>query len=123
MSRTGARIARERKTVQAMIGLYCREQHGSRNGLCPECTDLASYVRQRLVKCPFQENKTTCARCPVHCYRADMRARIKAVMRYAGPRMAYRHPILGLRHMIDGLHKGPPGVRRRGAGSHSPDQS
>jgi hypothetical protein len=113
MSHKGARMAREQKTVEAMIGIYCREQHRSNGVLCSECAVLASYVQKRLQNCPFQENKTTCARCPVHCYRPDMRARIKAVMRYAGPRMTYCHPILSLQHMIDGLRKPPP--RRRAA--------
>jgi hypothetical protein len=36
-----------------------------------------------------------------------MRERIRAVMRYAGPRMSYRHPILTLFHFWDG-HKKPP---------------
>jgi hypothetical protein len=29
------------------------------------------------------------------------------VMRYAGPRMLYRHPIMTLQHMIDGLRGEP----------------
>jgi hypothetical protein len=28
-------------------------------------------------------------------------------MRYAGPRMLFRHPIMTLRHMIDGRRKVP----------------
>jgi hypothetical protein len=28
-------------------------------------------------------------------------------MRYAGPRMLLRHPILAVRHIIDGLRKQP----------------
>jgi hypothetical protein len=35
-----------------------------------------------------------------------MRARIRAVMRYAGPRMLFRHPVLAFFHLLD---------RRRGA--------
>ncbi len=67
------RITRERKTVEAMIGIYCQDRHGTGNGLCPECEVLRDYARQRLQKCPFQEGKTTCAKCPVHCYKPDMR--------------------------------------------------
>jgi hypothetical protein len=29
-----------------------------------------------------------------------MRARIQTVMRYAGPRMLWRHPVLALRHFV-----------------------
>ena len=90
-----------------MIGLYCREEHGTDGGLCGECEALRDYARQRLLKCPFQQGKTTCAKCPVHCYKPDMRERIRAVMRYAGPRMLVRHPILALLHLLDGLRKSP----------------
>jgi len=34
-----------------------------------------------------------------------MRARIKEVMRYAGPRMLYRHPILAGAHYFSGEKK------------------
>ena len=102
-----ARLTRESKTVEAMIGLYCRGKHDNGPALCEECETLRDYARQRLEKCPFQEGKTTCAKCPIHCYKPDMRAQIRAVMRYAGPRMLYRHPVLTLRHMIDGLRSEP----------------
>lgn len=105
------RMTRERSTVEAMIALYCHQQHGSNNGLCTECETLRIYAGRRLQSCPFQEGKTTCAKCPVHCYKMDMRERIRAVMRYAGPRMLYRHPLMTVKHMVDGLRKEP--VRTR----------
>ena len=40
-------------------------------------------------------------KCPVHCYEAAMRERVRQVMRYAGPRMLLRHPILALLHLRD----------------------
>jgi hypothetical protein len=101
------RIAREGKTIAAMIRMYCRDQHHTLNDLCPDCQDLLAYARERLARCPYQEGKTTCARCPIHCYKPDMRERIRAVMRYAGPTMMYRHPILALYHLIDGRRKKP----------------
>ena len=76
--------------------------------------ELLAYARARLSRCPYQEGKTTCARCPVHCYRPAMRARIRRVMRYAGPRMLTRHPLLALRHLIDGLRKEPVRVKQTG---------
>ncbi len=101
------RMVREKRTVEAMIGLYCRGQHGAAHDLCAECAVLADYARLRLQKCPFQAGKTTCARCPVHCYRPEKRQQIRAVMRYAGPRMLLRHPVLALLHLLDGLRKSP----------------
>lgn len=108
------RIARERETVAAMIRLTCADLHGGGDALCGECEALAEYARERLAKCPFQDGKTTCAKCPVHCYRPEMRERIRAVMRYAGPRMLLRHPIMTLCHLWDGRRDAPTRpVRRR----------
>jgi hypothetical protein len=101
-----SRIRRENKTVKQMIELYCRENHSSK-GLCPQCSTLLEYAQQRLEKCPFQEGKTTCAQCPVHCYTLDMREQIRKIMRYSGPRMMYKHPIAAVWHMIDRRRKEP----------------
>jgi predicted amidophosphoribosyltransferase len=101
------RMDRESRTVEAMIAIYCWGHHGTRQHLCTECNELLPYARERLDRCPFQEGKTTCAQCPVHCYRPAMRDRIRAVMRYAGPRMLARHPILTLFHFIDGRRSEP----------------
>ena len=106
------RIKRESKTVKEMIALYCRKHHSS-NGLCPECLSLMEYAYQRLERCPFQEGKTTCAKCPVHCYNPIMRERIRAIMRYSGPRMLYRHPVNTLFHYIKGLKKEPSRLKKR----------
>jgi hypothetical protein len=101
------RIEREAHTLSAMFLLYCQKQHGSRIGLCSECQELQDYSLKRLEKCPFQQGKTTCAKCPIHCYKADMRARIKVVMRFSGPRMLLTHPFLTVQHYLDGLRKEP----------------
>jgi hypothetical protein len=115
MSNSHPRMTREATTVATMIGLYCQDQHGVGLGLCGECEELRAYALQRLQKCPFQEGKTTCAKCPVHCYKPEMRARIRSVMRYAGPRMLYTHPIMALKHVADGRRKAP--LRTQKAGS------
>ncbi len=47
------------------------------------------------------EEKTFCSNCTVHCYRPEMRERIRTVMRYAGPRMLFHHPVIAIRHMIE----------------------
>ena len=94
------RLRREWKTVTAMVRIYCRDQH--RGAICPDCQELMSYVNLRLTRCRFGEEKPTCAKCPVHCYQRDRREQIKAVMRYAGPRMILEHPWLSLCHMLDG---------------------
>ncbi len=88
-----------------MIGLYCRDLHGMESGLCSECRELAEHANEKLDYCPFQEDKPTCNKCPVHCYTSEMRKKVKEVMRYAGPRMIRRHPILAIQHIIDGWRK------------------
>jgi hypothetical protein len=80
--------------------------------LCSDCAALVEYAHRRLDRCPFQEKKTTCANCPVHCYKPEMRDKVRRVMRYAGPRMAYQHPLLALFHFFDGFRKNPPRLSR-----------
>jgi len=109
MSDDHPRLKREEKTIAAMMRLYCRDHHGSKNELCTECSELLEYARFRLNKCPYQEGKTTCAKCPIHCYKPVMREQVRAMMRYAGPRMLFRHPILTLYHFIDGRREEPVG--------------
>ena len=105
----GKRMAREARTVEVMIRRYCREKHHATGRLCEECHTLLEYSMKRLAHCPFQENKTTCGKCPVHCYKPDMREKIRKVMRYVGPRMILSNPILSLQHSFDGLRKKPLG--------------
>ena len=90
-----------------MVHIACEGRHGSQGELCDACSDLLRYAMTRLDKCPYQVDKPTCANCPIHCYRPAMRERTRSVMRYAGPRMVYRHPLLALAHVIDGLHRAP----------------
>ena len=100
------RITREKRTIEVMVKCYCKKKHKSKdNQLCPECTMLFEYAKMRLDKCPFQEKKSTCGKCLVHCYKPEMREKVKAVMRYSGPRMMLSHPGLTLHHAVDGLKK------------------
>jgi hypothetical protein len=94
------RSEHEIKTVKIMIGMYCRGHHGSRKTLCEECRNLFSYAEQRTLQCRFGEEKPACGRCPIHCYKPQMKEKIGRVMRFAGPRMIYCHPILAIRHLI-----------------------
>jgi hypothetical protein len=114
MSSISHRLNRERRTVQAMIRIYCRDHHGSRGKLCGECSDLWGYCQCRLDKCPFGAEKPTCVNCPIHCYQPALREQIRVVMRYAGPRMIWHHPILAVRHVLDSRREVSPDKARRG---------
>lgn len=111
------RLARELATIRAMVGIYCRDHHGmraaARGSLCPECKGLMDYATRRLDRCVFGDDKPTCANCKVHCYSATMRERVRIVMRYAGPRMLWRHPVLAIAHLVDGRHEAPALPRSR----------
>lgn len=92
---------REKEMVSLMIKLYCRKNHACKNRLCPECAQLNEYARMRSDKCPFMETKTFCSNCKVHCYKPEMREKIREVMRFSGPRMIFYHPVLALKHVIE----------------------
>lgn len=98
---------REKRMVSEMIALYCRDKHGHsrKDGLCPACAELDAYARMRSDRCPFMETKTFCSNCKVHCYKPEMRERIREVMRYAGPRMLLHHPVPAIRHMVETIRE------------------
>jgi hypothetical protein len=98
------KIIREKKTVEAMIQIFCHNKHDSYD-LCPNCSGLLEYANKHLDRCPFQERKPTCTKCLIHCYEPSMRTKIKSVMRYSGPRMLTKHPVLALHHIIHGFKK------------------
>lgn len=102
------RLVREHRILAAMVGLYCGREHTRGKPLCADCQGLVQFAEVRLRKCPHGERKPTCANCPIHCYRHDRREQVRAVMRIAGPRMLFRHPLLTLRHWLDGFRRVPP---------------
>ena len=103
------RFEREKKTLKAMIAMYCRDHHTPQDPLCTDCVALQDYALARLEKCRYGADKPKCAACTTHCYKPAMRDAVRAVMRYAGPRMVVKHPVLALGHTVDGLlHRPKP---------------
>jgi hypothetical protein len=102
------RLLREWRTMQAMVDIYCAG-HGHARGpaveRCAECQGFLDYAQRRLEKCPYGPAKPTCAKCPIHCYKPQPRERARDIMRYAGPRMMWRHPWLSLTHFTDKLRR------------------
>ncbi len=111
-ARRHPRLARELATLAAMFRIHCHDLHAEDDGLCEGCAALLAYATRRLDRCVFGDAKPTCAKCTVHCYSAAMREQVRAIMRYAGPRMLWRHPVLALRHTIDGRRPAPPLPKR-----------
>lgn len=110
MSRTRSPEAAERKrareaaVMHEMVALYCSGAHHTPRGeLCSECAALDAYAQKRIARCPFMETKTFCSQCRIHCYAPDMREKVREVMRYAGPRLLFRHPAMCLHHGLDTL--------------------
>lgn len=101
------RLRRERRTVRVMVSLYCRHHHRT-PALCSDCEELASYADRRLDLCPYGPEKPSCTNCPIHCYRPEPREKMREVMRFAGPRMLTRHPILAVMHLLDDRRTAPP---------------
>jgi hypothetical protein len=90
----------EARTVAVMIRIHCRAHHGATGELCSACSELLVYARCRISRCTFGDKKPVCSHCSVHCFAPEMRQRIQEVMRYAGPRMIWRHPFLAIRHLL-----------------------
>jgi hypothetical protein len=110
------RLHREFVTMQRMVEIYCADHHVAGGAMpCPECGRFLAYAEKRLEKCPYGPSKPTCARCPVHCYKPEPRALASQVMKYSGPRMAWKHPWLSLVHFLDKARRveHPMAMRRR----------
>ena len=88
------RIEKEKKTITLMIDIYCKRKHKHKDGLC-------EYAHKRLDFCKFGEEKSFCSKCPIHCYKKDMKAKVKDVMRFSGPRLIIYSPIQFLKHIFE----------------------
>lgn len=103
----GQRLAREWATLNAMVRIYCRDHHHPAGERCADCAGFLAYAQARLERCQFGGEKPACARCPVHCYQRDRREQARTIMRHAGPRMLWKHPLLSLHHWLDRFRPAP----------------
>ncbi|KEI07505.1 nitrous oxide-stimulated promoter family protein [Clostridium botulinum] len=95
------KIQKEKEIVELMIKIYCRKNHNSKEQLCNECRALKEYAHIRLSKCSFGENKSSCGKCSIHCYKKDMREKIKKVMKFSGPRLIVYSPLALIKHFFN----------------------
>ena len=95
---------KEKELIPVMIRKYCNGNHETKNGdICRECKELTDYALLRLEKCPFKKDKHFCSFCQIHCYKPEYRDKIKAVMKYSGPRMMTCNPIFAMSHVVQML--------------------
>lgn len=103
------RREREKRTISQMVAIYCAGNHDAATRtessfagepLCPACEALDDYCVARTERCRSMHRKTSCEKCGNHCYAPAEREQIRAVMRYAGPRMLRHHPVAAIRHLI-----------------------
>ena len=103
------RREREKRTISQMVAIYCAGNHEaasrtetsfSGEAMCPDCKAIDDYCVLRTERCCSMDRKTNCEECGNHCYAPAERERIRAVMRYAGPRMLWHHPAAALRHLL-----------------------
>ena len=95
-----SRIEKEKEIVELMIRLYCNKKHKCDCKLCDDCSELLYYAHKRLDYCKFGNNKTSCSKCKIHCYKKDMKEKIKAVMKFSGPRLIIYRPYEFIRHIF-----------------------
>ncbi len=82
--------------------MYCSAKHGTPKGqLCDDCRQVLDYAIKKIDYCVWGIKKPACDVCPVHCFKDDMRQKMIEIMRYAGPRMTWKHPILAFAHLFD----------------------
>ena len=97
------RIEKEKTTIKLMINLYCNKKHktkGHSEELCEECRELLEYANKRLSFCKFGENKSSCSKCKIHCYKKNMREKVKEIMKFSAPRLIIYDPIELIRHVF-----------------------
>ena len=94
-------LTKEKKTITLMINIYCKKKHKHKDGLCDECQELLKYAHKRLDFCKCGEEKSFCSKCPIHCYKKDMKAKVKDVMKFSGPRLIIYSPIQFFKHIFE----------------------
>ena len=90
------RTTRDRKILEAMGRIFCKAHHSGEKdpyGLCPSCRETVEATLVRTAVCPYG-HEGNCQDCDIHCQRGEAQERIREIMRYAAPRMVFRHPLM-----------------------------
>lgn len=96
------KVDRDRRTLEAIGRIYCGGNHvdaaKDSAGMCPECREAIEQTLARASSCPHG-HEGNCQDCKTQCQRGEAQERIRVIMRYAAPRMAFRHPIMTFEYL------------------------
>ena len=98
-------LAVELETIIAMTSIYCGDHHSQAE--CQSCAEFIEHAKQKLDRCVYGDKKPACKKCPIHCYKPDKREQARIIMRYSGPKMLFKHPLLAIKHLIKATKKFP----------------
>lgn len=102
------RLRKEAETIRVMTGEYCAHFHGTDGRtLCPSCAAFLAYALKRLACCPYGGEKPVCGKCRIHCYKPAERETARRIMRWAGPRLILKHPVMAIEHVLDARREAP----------------
>ena len=117
------RLKEEAMTIEAMVRLYCRKHYiPDEDGLCEDCRSFLEYAKKRLACCPYGGEKPVCAKCRIHCYKPEEKEKARVIMRWAGPRLLFSHPVLTVKHLLYSRAKPAEGVDKTARGSEAPNR-
>jgi len=89
----------DKAVIHWMIDYYCKKHHKS-DSICEECSAVLEYALKRIEKCPYGRTKPVCSNCSIHCYKIEMRQRIKIIMKFSGPVIIFRKPVIGIKYLL-----------------------
>lgn len=102
MGKSSRKSVEDRLTMEAIGKIYCRGHHKDRQRdsvlLCPECRSVIEETLKRTEACP-NGHVGNCQDCDIKCQRGEAQENIRHIMRYAAPRMVFRHPVMTVKYL------------------------
>lgn len=79
------RIRTDAKILRQFVKIYCKKHHQGQDveGYCADCGKILEYALKRDQTCRL-EPKPKCKDCKIHCYKPEMRQKIKEIMKFSG---------------------------------------
>ena len=105
---------REMKTIRAMIAIYCQDHHHVAAGSCAmRARRCSSMLRPDLANARGVTRNPCVPTARSIAIKPAMRDQVRQVMRYAGPKMLLRHPLLAVSHLLQKRKAHAATARRR----------